>query len=55
MQDMVLRWTATGVLEAERGFHKLTGYRAMLALIAALRARDTNSARPGVDEAEKAA
>ena len=26
---MVLRWTAAGVLEAERGFRKLTGYRAM--------------------------
>src|SRR5579864_2560436 len=52
---MVLRWTAAGVLEAERGFRKLTGYRAMPALVAALRAHDTNSARPGVDETEKAA
>ena len=52
---LVLRWTAAGVLEAERGFRKVTGYRAMPALIAALRARDTNSARPGVDETEKAA
>ena len=42
---MVLRWTAAGVLEAERGFRKLTGYRAMPALVAALRAHDTNSAR----------
>src|SRR5271170_957305 len=39
---MVLRWTAAGVLEAERGFRKVTGYRAMPALVAALRARDTN-------------
>src|ERR1700757_1293727 len=47
---MVLRWTAAGVLEAERGFRKLTGYRAMPALVAALRARDTSCARPRVDE-----
>jgi len=54
---MVLRWTAAGVLEAERGFRKLLGCRAMLTLVAALRAHDTqfNSARPGVDETEKAA
>jgi hypothetical protein len=26
---MVLRWTAAGVFEAERGFRKLTGYRAL--------------------------
>jgi putative transposase len=52
---MVLRWTAAGVVEAERGFRKLAGYRAMPALVAALRAHHTNSARPGVDETEKAA
>ena len=37
---MVLRWTAAGVLEAERGFRKLAGYRALPALVAALRAHD---------------
>src|SRR5579863_9584472 len=53
---MVLRWTATGVLEAERGFHKLIGYRAMPILVAALRARDAQCGRnPEVDVAEKAA
>ena len=53
---MMLRWTAAGVLEAERGFRKLTGYRAMPALVAALRAHDTNSSnRPRVDQTEKAA
>jgi putative transposase len=51
---MVLRWTAAGVLEAERGFRKLTGYRAMPALVAAPRAHDPNGARPGVDETAKA-
>ena len=35
---MVLRWTAAGVIEAERGFRKLAGYRAMPTLVAALRA-----------------
>jgi putative transposase len=52
---MVLRWTAAGVLEAERGFRKLAGYRAMPTLVAALRAHDTSSARPGINETEKAA
>ena len=37
---MVLRWTAAGVLEAERGFRKIAGYRALPKLIAALRAHD---------------
>jgi putative transposase len=37
---MVLRWTAAGVLEAERGFRKLAGYRALPTLVAALRAHD---------------
>jgi hypothetical protein len=48
---MVLRWTAAGVLEAERGFRKLAGYRAMPTLVAALRTHSTelNSAKRGVD------
>ena len=37
---MVLRWTAAGVIEAERGFRKLAGYRARPTLVAALRAHD---------------
>lgn len=37
---MVLRWTAAGVIEAEHGFRKLVGYRAMPTLVAALRAHD---------------
>jgi putative transposase len=37
---MVLRWTAAGVIEAERGFRKLAGYRALPTLVAALRAHD---------------
>jgi putative transposase len=53
---MVLRWTAAGVLEAERGFRKLVGYRAMPTLVVALRARDAQFERnPEIDVAEKAA
>src|SRR6202166_3845335 len=53
---MVLRWTAAGVLEAERGFRKVAGYRAMPTLVAALCARDAQcGANPEVDVAEKAA
>src|SRR5271156_6072606 len=53
---MVLRWTAAGVLEAQRGFRKLVGYRAMPILFAALRARDAQFERSTeVDVKEKAA
>jgi putative transposase len=51
---MVLRWTAAGVLEAERGFRKVAGYRAMPILVAALRAHDAPFNRR-VDDTEKAA
>jgi putative transposase len=37
---MILRWTAAGVLEAERHFRKVAGYRAIPKLTAALRAHD---------------
>ncbi len=40
---MVLRRTAAGVLEAQRGFRKIAGYRALPTLVAALRAHDANS------------
>jgi len=53
---MVLRWTAAGVLEAERGFRKLVGYRAMPILVATLRAHDAQFERkPELDVANKAA
>ncbi len=52
---MVLRWTAAGVLEAQRGFRKLVGYRAMPILFAALPARDAQFERSTeVDVKEKA-
>lgn len=37
---MILRWTAAGVLEAERNFRKVAGYRSLAKLDAALRAHD---------------
>jgi hypothetical protein len=37
---MILRWTAAGVLEAERHFRKIAGFRALLKLVAALHAHD---------------
>ena len=54
---MVLRWTAAGVLEAERGFRKIVGFRALPNLVAALRAHDAQfeHTRAGVDATEKAA
>jgi putative transposase len=42
---MILRWTAAGVLEAERHFRKVAGYRALPKLVAALRAHDAALAR----------
>jgi hypothetical protein len=37
---MFPRWTAAGVLEAERSFRKVAGYRARPKLAVALRAHD---------------
>ena len=53
---MVLRWSAAGVLEAERSFRKVAGYRAIPTLVAALRVHDAKLDRAGtVDDQEKAA
>ena len=43
---MILRWTAAGVLEAERHVRKVTGYRAIPKLLTALRAHDAVLDRP---------
>jgi putative transposase len=52
---MVLRWSAAGVLEAERSFCKIAGYRAMPILVAALRVHDAKIDRaPTIEGAEKA-
>jgi putative transposase len=37
---MILRWPAAGVLEAERSFRRIAGYRGLPKLIAGLRAHD---------------
>ena len=53
---MILRWTAAGVLEAERHFRKVAGYRALPRLVAVLHARDAAIARArGVDNRKPAA
>lgn len=53
---MILRWTAAGVLEAERYFRKVAGYRAIPKLVAALRAHDAALERQrGVDNRRQAA
>jgi len=53
---MILRWTAAGVLEAERHFRKVAGYRALPRLAAALRAREVALGRaPGLDNRKQAA
>jgi putative transposase len=54
---MVLRWTAAGVLEAERHFRRITGYGAMPKLVAALRSEHIASGKgdPRIDKAEDAA
>jgi transposase-like protein len=53
---MILRWTAAGVLEAERHFRKIAGYRALPRLAAALRAREAALYRArGVDNRKQAA
>ena len=51
---MILRWTAAGVLEAERNFRKIVGYRALAKLDAALRAHDAAVDR-GLDNRNQAA
>ena len=53
---MVLRWSAAGVLEAERSCRKSAGYRVMPLLVAALCANDAKLDRSStVDYPEKAA
>ncbi len=51
---MILRWCAAGVLEAERSFRKVAGYRSLAKLDAALRAHDAVLDR-GVDNRRQAA
>ena len=52
--EMILRWTAAGVLEAERNFRKVVGFRFLAKLDAALRAHDATINR-GLDNRKQAA
>lgn len=51
--NMVKRWVAAGVMEAQRGFRRLRGYKGMPLLIAALRQTAEHTNR--VDDGEQAA
>lgn len=44
--SMIVRWIATSLMEAARGFRRLRGHRGMPQLVAALRARDTQLGNP---------
>lgn len=46
--EMALRWTAAGMLEAERQFRKIIGYRDLATLVAAIE-RDHNARHHAVD------
>jgi putative transposase len=53
---MILRWSAAGVLEAEKSFRKIVGFRALPKLVAALRAHDAAlERRRGLDNRKQAA
>jgi hypothetical protein len=41
---MILRWIGAALQELQAGFHRIKGYRGMKDLVAALRARDAESA-----------
>jgi transposase-like protein len=52
---MILRWTAAGVVDAERHFRKVAGYRTIPMLVAALRAQDSRLEASTVNVAAGAA
>lgn len=49
--QMILRWSAVSILEAERGFRRIKGYREMPKLIAALQRHDRKLDRATPDRA----
>jgi transposase-like protein len=51
--EMALRWTAAGMLEAERQFRKIIGYRELATLVVAIE-RDHDARRHSVDAARTA-
>lgn len=52
---MILRWVLIGVLEAERGFRRLKGYKDMSVLITRLKQNDATKPQTGVDAQQEAA
>jgi hypothetical protein len=44
--EMALRWTAAGMLEAERQFRRIIGYRDLAKLVVAIETRSRPSHRP---------
>ncbi|MGH7467417.1 MAG: hypothetical protein ACRENP_05460 [Longimicrobiales bacterium] len=52
---MILRWCAAGVLEAERGFRRLRGYRELQTLVNALQKHDAQLNASTHDRTGKAA
>lgn len=52
---MILRWVLVGVLEAERGFRRLKGYKDMSALITRLQKNDATKSPTSVDAQQEAA
>jgi hypothetical protein len=52
--QMILRWTAAGVVEVERNFRRVARYRALTKLDAVLRAHDAAIDR-GFDNRKQAA
>jgi len=51
--EMALRWTAAGMLEAERQFRKIIGYRDLATLVVAIE-RDHDARRHSIDAAHTA-
>jgi transposase-like protein len=53
--SMILRWTAAGVLEAQRGFRRLKGHAHMSKLLAVLSTRSDSQTHQPVDARKEAA
>jgi transposase-like protein len=52
---MILRWVLVGVLEAERGFRRLKGYKDMPALVALLQRENAATSQTKLDAQQEAA
>jgi putative transposase len=52
--DMAMRWTAAGMLEAERQFRRIIGYRDLAKLVIAIERHTILAAQPNPDHKEVA-